>query len=234
LTATESESAITILREAVQRYPDYAPGHGMLAFALLVSGHVGWIPDGGERDKAAYHAHKAVELDENDPWAHMALGYLAFTGHRTDDAVRHFQAAIDLNPNFAAAHGFVGWALVFDGRSEEALRCFDQAMRMSPRDPLHGFFSAGISAAHYLASHYSEAVKWGRQAVQLRPGILGGYRILCASLAQAGDIEEARVVLSQLRQLHPSVSIAWIERNVPYTGGPMNKFLEGLRKAGLQ
>jgi hypothetical protein len=26
----------------------------------------------------------------------------------------------------------------------------------------------------------------------------------------------------------------WIERNVPYTSEPMNKFLEGLRKAGLQ
>jgi Flp pilus assembly protein TadD len=64
----------------------------------------------GDRDKAAYHARKAIELDENDPWAHMALGYLAFTNRRTDDAVRHFQAAIDLNPNFAAAYGYVGWA----------------------------------------------------------------------------------------------------------------------------
>jgi Flp pilus assembly protein TadD len=164
----------------------------------------------------------------------MALGYLAFTDRRTDEAVRHFQAAIDLNPNFAAAYGFVGWALVFDGRSEEALRRFDQAMRMSPRDPLNGFFSAGISAAHYFAARYSEAVKWGRQALELRPGLLGGYRILCACLAQAGDVEEARTVLSQLQQLHPSVSIAWIERNVPYTSGPMSKFLEGLRKAGLQ
>jgi adenylate cyclase len=233
LTASESDAAVTILREAVQRYPDYAPAHSMLAFALLVAAHVGWMPD-GDRDKAAYHARKAVELDENDPWAHMALGYLAFSGHRTDDAVRHFQAAIELNPNFAAAYGYVGWALVFDGRSEEALRSFDQAMRMSPRDPLNGFFFAGVSAAHYFAERYAEAVKWGREAVQLRPGMLGGYRILCASLAQAGDFEAARTVLSQLRQLHPSVSVAWIERNVPYTSGPMNKFLEGLRKAGLQ
>ena len=234
MTAAESQAAITILQEAVQRYTEYAPAHSMLAFALFVSGHQGWMPDGGDRDKAAYHARKAVALDENDPWAHMALGYLAFTGRQTDEAVRHFQSAIDLNPNFAAAYGYVGWALVFDGRSEEALRYFEQAMRMSPRDPLNGFFSSGISAAHYLAARYSEAAKWGRQALQLRPGILGGYRILCASLAQAGDIEEARSVLSQLRELHPNVSIAWIERNVPYTSGPMSKFLEGLRKAGLQ
>src|SRR6266446_2455356 len=46
LTAAESETAITILRKAVQRYPNYAAAHSMLAFALLVSGHVGWIPDG--------------------------------------------------------------------------------------------------------------------------------------------------------------------------------------------
>ena len=31
----------------------------------------------------------------------------------------------------------------------------------------------------------------------------------------------------------PNLSIAWIESNVPYTTGPMAKFLEGLRKAGL-
>ena len=145
----------------------------MLAFALVVSAYVGWIPARRDREFAAHLAHRAVELDEDDPWAHAALGYLAFTGRQTDDALRHFQAALDLNPNFAAAYGALGWALVFDGRSEEALCCFERALRMSPRDPLNGFILAGISAAHYFAARYPEAVKWAQQAVQLRPGLLG-------------------------------------------------------------
>jgi hypothetical protein len=54
------------------------------------------------------------------------------------------------------------------------------------------------------------------------------------SLAQAGRIDEARAALARLRELLPEISIAWIERNIPFTPGPMAKFLEGFRKAGLQ
>jgi adenylate cyclase len=233
LTASDSEAAIAILRKAVERYPNYAPAHSMLSFSLLVSTHVGWMPIGSNREVAADLAQHAVELDESDPWAHMALGYLAFVARQTDQAIRRFRTAIDLNPNFAAAYGYVGWALTFDGQSDNALTNLQQAIRMSPRDPLNGFFFAGVSAAHYLAGRYTEAVDWARQAVQLRPGIIGGHRILCASLAQAGLIDEAKTAMSRLRQLHPDISIAWIQESVPYTREPMTQFLEGLRKAGL-
>jgi adenylate cyclase len=113
------------------------------------------------------------------------------------------------------------------------LDCFERALRMSPRDPLNAFILAGNAAAHYFAARYPEAVTWARQAVQLRPGILGGHRVLCASLAQAGRTEEATAVVNLLRQLQPNLSIAWVQESVPYTMGPMAHFLEGLRKAGL-
>ncbi|MEI9924272.1 MAG: hypothetical protein WDN50_12735 [Bradyrhizobium sp.] len=184
-------------------------------------------------DYAGQLARRAVELDENDPWAHMAAGYLALVGRVTSEAVEHFQTALELNPNFAAAHGYVGWAQVYDGQSEEALGHFEQAMRMSPRDPLNGFFYAGISSGHYLAGRYTEAVLFARQAVKLRPGILGGHRMLCASLAQADQVEEAKAAMATMRLLHPEVSAAWIKEFVPYTANSMRKFLEGLRKAGL-
>lgn len=163
----------------------------------------------------------------------MALGHLAFAARRTDEAVQCFQAALDLNPNFAAAHGYVGWALAFDGRSEEAISHSEQAIRMSPRDPLNTFFFSGVAVSHYLAGRYMEAVKWARQAMQLRPGMVNNYRILCASLGQAGLLDDARAVMSQLRELQPELSVAWIKQSVPYTPGPMARFLEGMHKAGL-
>jgi class 3 adenylate cyclase/TolB-like protein/Tfp pilus assembly protein PilF len=234
LTAAESETAVTMLKQAVQQFPRYPPAHSMFAFALLVSGHVGWRPTGKDAELAAKHSRIASELDDSDPWAHLALGYLAFVGRKTDEAVGCFRTALNLNPNFAAAHGFVGWALAFDGRSDEAIGHLQQAIRMSPRDPLNGFFLAGLSASHYLAGRYTEAVEWARQAAQIRGGILGAHRILCASLAQAGLIEEAKAAMNHLRQLQPGISIDWITQSVPYTPEPMAHFLEGMRKAGLQ
>lgn len=234
LNEAESRLAINILRQATQDHPNYAPAHSMLAFLLLVSTHVGWTPSVEEREPAAQLARRAMELDENDPWAFMALGYLAFAARKTDEAVRQFRTALELNPNFAAAHGYIGWALAFDGRSDEALKHFDQSMKMSPRDPINSLVLGGMAAAHYLAGRYPEAVKFARQGVELRPGLISGHRILCASLAQAGQIEEAREAMRTLRQLHPAMTVAWIKESVPYTTEPMARFLDGLRKAGLE
>jgi tetratricopeptide (TPR) repeat protein len=234
LKKTEGEAAIATLKRAVERYPDYAPAHSMLAFMLLVSGYVGWTFTEPQVKQAASLAARAAELDDSDPWAHLALGYVAYTMRRTDHAVEEFQRALDLNPNFAAAHGYLGLALALDGRSDQAIAHMDQAIRMSPHDPQNAIFYVGLAAAHYLAGRYIDAVNLGHKALQQRDGMTGGHRIYCASLAQAGQIDAARAALQRLMELQPNISVAWIESNVPYTSGPMAKFVEGMRKAGLE
>ena len=234
MTTKESETAIEMLRQAVQQYPDYGPAHSLLAFALLVSGHVGWIPESDDFHYAAQLAHRAAELDDEDPWAHLALGYVAFTRRQTDEAVREYMRALDLNPNFATASGYLGWAVVFDGQSEEARRYFQQALHMSPHDPLKAFFYSGTCVAHYFARRYDEAIEWGRKAIRERPGFTAAHRILCASLAQAGRTEETRAAVARLREIQPNISIEWIEQHVPYTAHAMPDFLDGMRKAGLR
>jgi tetratricopeptide (TPR) repeat protein len=153
---------------------------------------------------------------------------------RTDESIAEFRRALDLNPNFAAAHGYLGWALAFDGQSDQAIAHSKEAIRMSPHDPQNSVFNVGIAIAHYLAGRYGEAIASCRKAFQQRLGLTRGTRVYVASLAQAGQIDEARVVLTRMKESHPDLSIAWIEQNVPYTPGPMARFLEGMRKAGLE
>ncbi len=234
LTKHDSEAAIALLRQAAERYANYAPAHSMLAFVLLISRQVGWISMEREVNEPAAIAGHAVELDDRDPWAHLALGYVALTRRQTDEAADEFQHALDLNPNFAAAHGYLCFALALDGRSDQAIPHGEQAIRMSPHDPQNALFNVALAAAHYLAGRYTEAIGCARKAMQQRFGLTNGHRIYIASLAQAEKIDEARAALAKLQELQPENSVAWIERNIPYTPKPMAKFLEGMRKAGLE
>jgi adenylate cyclase len=234
LTAAEREAAIAILRQAVERYPDYAPAQSMLAFVLLISGYLGWALKESELQQAAGLAARAEELDHSDPWAHLALGYVAFARRQTTTAAAEFQRAIDLNPNFAAAHGYLGWALAFGGQSEQAIAHLKEAIRMSPHDQQNAIFNTGLAIAHYLAGRFAKALEYSQETLQQRSAFSAGHRIHCASLAQAGQIDEARAALARLKEMHPDFSITWIEKNVPYTSEPMAKFVKGMRLAGLQ
>ncbi len=235
LTNTETEAAIAILRRAVELHPDYAPAQSLLAFMLSMTRWAVRTASEFEPEvkEAANLAARAAQLDDSDPWAHLSLAWVAFAQRQTNEALDEYRRALELNPNFAAARGYLGLALALDGRSDEAIENIEHAMRMSPRDPQNSLFNAGLAAAHYLAGRYTEAVGFARRSSQQRQGLIAGSRILIASLAQAGQIDEARAALQRSKEIHPNLSIAWIEKYVPYTAGPMAKFVEGMRKAGV-
>ncbi len=234
LTRTDMDVAVNLLRTATERHPDYTPAQSMLAFALLFRA----IPTGAfqspDAKEAQARASRAAEIDDNDPWAHLALGWGALLQRQTEVAVEEYQRALEINPNFAAAHGHLGLALGLDGQSDKAISHSEQALRMSPHDPQTFLFNTNLAIAHYLAGHHSEAIGFGRKAVQQRAGFSGGHRIYAASLAQAGQLEEARAAINQLKKLEPNISIAWVEANIPYKPEGMAKLVAGLRKAGLE
>ena len=232
LNKTDGEAAISILRRAVKLHPEYAPAHSMLAFAMLLLGYLGYI-EPQVKDATALAA-RAAELDRNDPWAYVALGFVSFIERRTDKSIAHFQRALNLNPNFAAAHGYLGWTLSFDGQSDKSIAHSQTAIRMSPHDPQQVIFYGGMAAAHYLAGRYEEAISSALSALRYRPTFNGARRLLVSALAQAGRLDEARTELERLKSFQPDISIAWIEKNVPYTPTSMAKYLEGWHKVGLR
>src|SRR3954471_12258777 len=234
LTRTDYATAIDGLTQAVAAYPDYAPARSRLAFRLLFAAHMGWVDREQGLRAGREHAVRAVALDDCDAWGQTALGYLAMMERRTAESMAAFRRAVELNPNSATAQGDLSRGLAFAGHDREAIEHAQEAIRLSPMDPDMALFLGGMAVAHYGAGRYAEAVRLSEQISRLRPGFQGAQRLYCASLAQAGRIDEARVYLELVRREQPQLSLDWIKASVPYqTPQLMERFLEGMRKAGL-
>ena len=234
LTHPDNETAIDALNRVVAAYPDYAPARSLLGFCLVFAAHMGWI----DRDQGLLpgrqQALRAIALDDRDPWGHIAIGYWALMERRTEELIAAFRRAVNLNPNSAAAHSHLSRGFAFAGQDREAIEHGEDAIRLSPLDPEMALFLGAIAVAHYAAGRYADAVQYTTEALRLRPGFQGAQRLRCASLAQTGRVDEARAFLTTARRQQPQLSIDWIRANVPYqTPELMERFLEGLRKAGL-
>ena len=234
MTRGDCETAIGALSRAAEAYPDYAPARSQLGFCLVFATHMGWIDRARGLLPGRKHAIRALALDDCDPWAHIALGYVALMERRTDELIAAFRGAVDLNPSSAAAHSYLCLGLAFAGEDQEAIEHGEDAIRLSPLDPEMARTLGSIAVAHYLAGRFDEAVTCTATALRLRPGFQGGLRLHCASLAQAGRVDEARALLATARREEPQLSLQWVRANVPYqTPALMELFLDGLRKAGL-
>jgi len=234
LTRSDSEAAISALTRAVDAYPDYAPARGLLGFCLVFAAHNGWIDRDHGLLAGREHIVRAVALDDCDPWGQIAFGYCSMMERRTEESIAAFRRAVSLNPSSAAAHCYLSHGLAFSGRDREAIAHGEEAIRLSPLDPEMAMFLGGIAVAHYLAGRYAEAVRYSGELLRLRPGFQGAQRMRCASLAQLGEREEARKFLAAVRLEQPQLSLAWIRASVPYqTPELMERFLDGMRKAGL-
>ena len=234
MSKTDYETAIGILARAVDAYPDYAPARSLLGFCFAFGAHMGWVDRATAVPTGREHASRAIALDDRDPWGHFALGYTAMMEHRTDESLAAFRLALNLNPNSAAAHVHLSHGLTFAGYDRETIEHAENAMRLSPFDPMTALCVGGIAVAHYLAGRYAQAIETTVEAARLRPGFQGAHRMHCAALAQAGRLDEARATLVRVKREQPHLSIAWIRANVPYqTPELMERFLDGMRKAGL-
>jgi TolB-like protein len=235
LTRSDHEIAICALERAVDTYPEYAPARGLLGFCMAFAAHMGWIDRARGVVPGRQHAIRAIALDDRDPWGHIALGYCAMMDRKTSESIAALRQAVEINPNSAAAHSHLSRGLAFAGQDREAIEHGEDAIRLSPLDPDMALFLGSFAVAHYAAARYAQSAHYAGEALRLRPGFQGAQRMRCASLAQAGRVEEARAFLATVRREQPQLSIDWLKANVPYqTPELLHRYLAGMRKAGLK
>jgi adenylate cyclase len=224
-----------LLEQAIERDPGYARAHALLAHVRGIIAFNGWEENEDLVYAAAMqNARKAIAIDRDDPWVHMAVGSLAVQMRRHEEAIVSLLKAVELNPNFALAHSNLGRALAAVGRTDEAIEHTARALRISPRDPQKHLFLVRYGTALFAAGRYGKAAEWYEKATNERPEFINARRLLVAAYALDGDVERAQAALGELKKLQPALSLDWIDRHSEMGDAVRKHLIEGLRRAGLQ
>ena len=220
-------------RRAIEIDPNFAAPHAGLALSAISDYASDWALDPAQAlDEAERWARRAVELDDQEPVSHMALGNVLLWRRDHDGALAEFRRMIALDPNFAQGHAATGLALMYAGRAAEALEPFAMAMRLDPHYPaivLHF-----LAQANFSLGEYETAAQQLVERIARNPGTDASRMLLASCYGHLGRAEEARSTWAELLKVNPEFSLMQRARVLPYKdAGDFQRIADGLAKAGL-
>jgi TolB-like protein/DNA-binding winged helix-turn-helix (wHTH) protein len=202
----ETKQAIQHFNRAIQLQPDYAAAYGLLSFAWHLRLGNGWVKPGEAGDAARRSALKAIDLDPNDPEAHVGLaGVHWFEDWDWAAADKEFRRALELDPNSMEACGCYIAFLFTTGRFPEAIAMGELSSRV---DPYNAEARALHAGALYGARRYPEAVSLAQSAANLDPQNSDAYQTLEWAYEAMGNSKDALAAVDR-DLFHDSALLAW-------------------------
>ena len=237
LTVTKEGNvqARRLLEEVIALDPQFAPAYSVLGWITYVDVAVGLSKSPYESYKQAFElAKKAVAVDDSFPTAHSLLGFLhVVMGRQYDKGIAECERAIALAPNSASAHIWMGQVLMLAGRHEEAIRHSEQALRLDPIAP--GLYYRNLGSAYFYAGRYEEAIAAHKKSLNRAPNDILTHLALTTAYSWAGRLEEARAQAVEVLRIKPNFSVEERAKMGLYKNqADLERYLEGLRKAGLK
>jgi TolB-like protein/Tfp pilus assembly protein PilF len=237
LTVTKEGNvqARRLLEEVIALDPQFAPAYSVLGWITYIDVAVGLSKSPYESYKQAFElAKKAVAMDDSFPTAHSLLGFLhVVMGRQYDKGIAECERAIALAPNSASAHIWMGQVLMLAGRHEEAIRHSEQALRLDPIAP--GLYYRNLGSAYFYAGRYEEAIAAHKKSLNRAPNDILTHLALTTAYSWAGRLEEARAQAAEVLRIKPNFSVEERAKMGLYKNqADLERYLEGLRKAGLK
>jgi adenylate cyclase len=225
--------ARAMYRQAIALDPQFPAPHAGLALSAISEYVSDWTHDPAQTlDEAESWARGAVELNDQDPVSHMALGHVMIWRRDLEGALAQFRRALALDPNFAQGHTAVGMALMYAGRAAEALEPIATAMRL---DPHYSSIVLHILAqANFSLGEFETAAGLLAERIRRFPATDASRMLLASCYGHLGRLEEARSAWAELLKVNPDFSLAQRARVLPYKqASDFQRIADGLAKAGL-
>ncbi len=225
--------AQTFFQRAIDLDPNYAGGHGALAWSHMMAASIFsqmTIAEGCAL--AEPMVRKATALDENDLESRARLAIASMLQGDLEGAFEDAQRVLSVNGQCAEALGVKGTVLLYSGRPQEGREAIQLHLKLSPRDPARPIRLSQIAASLYIDGNFEAAATTAKQVIRQYPKHPTAYRWLAASLGQLGRVTEGEEVLQRLQTAWPSSFDMYIRQRPRYCSIEHAPLVQGLHKVG--
>jgi tetratricopeptide (TPR) repeat protein len=198
----------------------------------------GWGDDpGGALTSAIEKADHLIGIDPSNAKSYVVRAWAHQYCREYDLALADYRRALELNPNLALNLFTMAWSEVVAGLPTEAREHAQIALKLSPRDTdiWLGWAYATLELASFIEGDFSEALKWGRMAIQMHAKMPARQVVMVAGYGHLGDLEAAQSHVIAVTAFAPDILSAVLSGNIEiFKLAEHNSLLvEGLHRAGL-
>ena len=218
-----------LFEEAIEFAPQYSRAHSAMSRTHNLDWRYAWSGATDESLEAALSlARRATDLDRLDARGFAELGNAKLHKKQLNESLTEYAQALALNPNDSDIIAEYADALVYAGQPQKSVELLEKAMRLNPYYP--DWYLWYLADAYDSLGRYSDVVA----AIQRMRNPSEGRRLLAIAYAHLGMMNEARAAAAEVLRLHPGFTISQWRRRPPFQeGDAFERYLEGLRKAGL-
>jgi TolB-like protein len=178
-------------------------------------------------------AMRAVQADDNNALAHVALGRIQYLTGEADASIAECRTAVSLNPNLAMAHNELGFVLGNSGYLDEAISHLNTAINLSPNDPSRWNFHLFKGSTLLAAKDYVNAIASMREAARLRSTAFWPYVFMIVCFCELEQMDKASEAAKDLLDRNPNWTTKKTIAALTNSSGISDQCISGLRKVGF-
>jgi adenylate cyclase len=227
------EEAVSLFNRSLKHDPDYAAAYAALAMAWNLEFHNRWTEDADRAlDRATEYVDIAIAKGPNEPFAHNVAAIIYSFKGNLERARIEADAALALSPNLASAVNARGVVDVYAGEPLAAIPRIERAIRLDPSFSQQ--YMHFLGTAYLTAGKYETAAALFRERMLLVPETDVSRAFLASALGHLGQVEEARRIWAELKQVNPRYSFNGHIGRLPFRKrADAEGIVAGLAKAGL-
>jgi DNA-binding winged helix-turn-helix (wHTH) protein/TolB-like protein/Flp pilus assembly protein TadD len=193
------KKSILHFQQATEKDSNYALAFAGLAEAYVILAVRADMPPQESSQKAKTAAMRALEIDDANAEAHIALAHVrCWYDWDWSGAESEFKRAIQLSLNNPMATQYYASYLIAMGRHKEAVSEIKQAQRLAP---LSLNINVQVARILYFAREYDEAIEQCLKTLDMDPNYGGASLFLGRVYKQKGMYKEALAELEKARDL---------------------------------